>query len=325
MIEELELLANKQRELECDRIALREAVKEAFASLSPLRAQMQEVITRMKSFYEKEASYIELSQQTSKDLVANIRAVGLEIEQTQELLDDGRRLSESAIEIPEAMVKPLQATDYREQVTEKAPEGGIEQEIDRMLNTFGEQGAQTNVRPPLELSPAEQLDAEQRETMEKLEKIQKEAAGKESVSNSDRFWTALEDLALYTPELIGTDALVELQIPAEIAKEHEALSREAMGGKAALLITYDNYDRLYPEKAFVSYNLQVEVCKDLMAPVAIDQVFSKEELRRLKELGFKSLQRKEAVMEAYENEEMEESVHTDDTMDELEDLGGCSR
>lgn len=98
-----------------------------------------------------------------------------------------------------------------------------------------------------------------------------------------------------------------------------------MGGKATLLITYDNYDRLCPEKASVSYNLQVEVCKDLMAPVAIDQVFGKEELRCLKELGFKSLQRKEAVMEAYGNEEMEESVHTDDTMDELEDLGGCSR
>lgn len=100
LTDELQRLAREQERLEAQRSMLKTSIETAFTLFAPLKEQMKDVVSCMERFHELETSYAALSKQTYEDIHNDIQAIGNELLQTQNLLNEGTKLTNSGIEIP---------------------------------------------------------------------------------------------------------------------------------------------------------------------------------------------------------------------------------
>ena len=100
LTDELQCLAKEQERLEAQRGMLKTSIETAFTLFAPLKEQMKDVVSCMERFHELETSYAALSKQTYEDIHNDIQAIGNELLQTQNLLNEGTKLTNSGIEIP---------------------------------------------------------------------------------------------------------------------------------------------------------------------------------------------------------------------------------
>ena len=124
LTDELQQLASEQEKLEQQRNLLKDSITSATSLLAPLREQMKDVVECMKRFYEMENSYAALSKQTYEDIHNDMQAIGSELLQTQSLLDDGTKLVNSGIELPD-MTLPSDLLPKEEKEREVYPYRGI--------------------------------------------------------------------------------------------------------------------------------------------------------------------------------------------------------
>lgn len=100
LTDELQCLAREQERLEAQRGMLKTSIETAFTLFAPLKEQMKDVVSCMERFHELETSYAALSKQTYEDIHNDMQAIGNELLQTQNLLNEGTKLTNSGIEIP---------------------------------------------------------------------------------------------------------------------------------------------------------------------------------------------------------------------------------
>ena len=233
MIGELELLAEKQQELDAKRALLNTTVEEALCKLEPLREQMKDVIQQMKEFHEMQSAYIDLSKQTYEILADNMESVGKEIEQTRNLLNEGDKLSKSALPINLApLSKPDSKIEVKSNVFESPSETVTHEKSSAKQEVSAEElEAMFNAMQKEEVAflPDETVkqETDSVENSVPVEEAEKESyAEVPNMAGSQEFWSEVRSIAEITTHETDTSVSAEILIPANLAKRHPGLSPE---------------------------------------------------------------------------------------------------
>lgn len=286
MLEELELLAEKQRELDKKRVALNASVEDAFKKLQPLREQMKMVMIDMSEFNQLQADYADLSRRTYEMLGDSVQSVEKEILQTQNLLKESDKLSKDAMPIH---LQPL--TQKADPVKKTMEEQKVEksetvQEVSSPVlsrpeveNFFTDNYVSAQKEEDLEVKPEIQSEETlveapvthefgMEEAQKGLEAFVNDIAGQYQArveipgngkAKSELFFSELKSDEYYSAVCQEESMIIILSLPAKVVRLDEILERELLADDSGMEISFAFHENEFQTPQAEPYQVQAEI------------------------------------------------------------------